>query len=341
MRFVVVCCGLIAFAGVALAAGEYQHTKDGKTMVWNSVPKAGDVSTWNGDRDAEGYATGFGTLTWYTQQRGESTLYAIYYGNMVRGKFDGQINLHVKGKTAHAFFTEGTRTSRWARGPASNWKGPHKSPELVAKETPVNAEEPRPRKDSETDRLTTAKTLPSPASAPESGSGLAVQHLRTEKAEATPAAPPVTEKRDEIVQRDAVAEKLERPEGNPGSSPAKVDGSARALVGPPSTLRANSAPDAPSASPEPSAAGANEVASAAHPAELTEAEAISLSNAEAGERGYDLVTYASPKADYSKVKGRWSIFYDKKPADPLDIDARPLIIAVEDKSKKAFITSPR
>ena len=113
-RFFLICCGLIAFAGTAFAEGEYQHTKDGKTTVWNSVPKPGDVSTWNGDRDRDGYATGFGTLTWYTQQRGESTLFGVYYGNMVRGKFEGQINLHLKGKTAHAFFAEGTRTSRWA-----------------------------------------------------------------------------------------------------------------------------------------------------------------------------------------------------------------------------------
>ena len=347
LRFLFIFCGLIALAGVALAGGEYQHTKDGKTTVWNDVPKPGDVSTWNGDRDSDGYATGFGTLTWYTQQKGESALYAVYYGNMVHGKFDGPVNLHVKGKTGHAFFTDGTRTSRWARGSAPNWKGPQKSPESVAKEAAAKAEKPAssslpPTQNAPAEhadsRGSTPKASPSMASASESSSGLAVQHLKTE---ATPAAPPVAEKRDEIVQRDAIAKKLEPPAESPASSPEKVDGSARALVGPPSALRANSRPEASAASPEPSTAQHSDVASTSGPADLTEAQAIDLANAEAGARGYDVATYASPKADYSKVKGRWSIFYDKKSADPSNGDAKPLIVTVEDKSKNAFIASPK
>ncbi len=37
---------------------------------------------------------------------------------MVRGKFDGSVNVHSNGKTQHAIFVDGKRTSRWARGPA-------------------------------------------------------------------------------------------------------------------------------------------------------------------------------------------------------------------------------
>jgi hypothetical protein len=325
MRFFLICGGLIAFAGAAFAEGEYQHTKDGKTSVWNSTPKAGDVSTWNGDRDGEGYATGFGTLTWYTQQRGESALYAVYYGNMVHGKFDGPVNLHVKGKTGHAFFTEGTRTSRWARGPAPNWKGPQKSPESIAKTSAADAGAHR----------STPKSSPSTAPTSESSSEQSAQHLKTEATQAAPLA----EKRDEEVQRDATAEKLEPSALDSAPSPAKVDGSARALVGPPSTLRANPTPDAPATTPS-SASASSELSTAEggsvpRPADLTEAQAIELANAEAGARGYDLTQYASPKADYSKVKETWSVFYDKKTADS------PLIISVEDKTKNALITSPR
>src|SRR4029077_7488928 len=65
-RFFFVCRALLVFANVALGDGTYQRTKDGKTLVWNNHPQAGDEAKWSGDRDREGYASGFGTLTWYT-----------------------------------------------------------------------------------------------------------------------------------------------------------------------------------------------------------------------------------------------------------------------------------
>ncbi len=114
-------CGVLlpVFAGVAFGQGTYQHAKDGKTIVWNNDPKPGDAAAWFGDRDIEGYATGFGTLSWYTaQQQEKSTLYARYFGRMVRGKFDGPVNVHSKGKTDHAIFVDGQRTTRWAAGRA-------------------------------------------------------------------------------------------------------------------------------------------------------------------------------------------------------------------------------
>jgi hypothetical protein len=48
--------------------GRYQRTKDGKTLVWNENPKPGDLVTWSGARDAKDYATGLGTVTWFTPQ---------------------------------------------------------------------------------------------------------------------------------------------------------------------------------------------------------------------------------------------------------------------------------
>src|SRR5438552_7897851 len=119
-RFLFVCAAFLGFASVALGEGTYQRTKDGKTVVWNADPKPGDVAAWWGDRDREGYASGFGTLTWYKTQgaTGSTEIYARYFGNMVRGKFNGAVNAHSKGKTAHAIFVDGTRTARWAAGPA-------------------------------------------------------------------------------------------------------------------------------------------------------------------------------------------------------------------------------
>ncbi len=127
-RFLFVCGALLLSASGVFADSEYQRTKDGKTMVWNNDPKPGDEATWLGDRDREGYATGFGTLTWYTTApKGESgfakpVVYARYWGNMVRGKFDGPVNAHSKGKTDYAIFVDGKRTTRWATGTAPSWR---------------------------------------------------------------------------------------------------------------------------------------------------------------------------------------------------------------------------
>src|SRR3984893_2524402 len=108
--------GLLVLATVGFAAtGEYQQTKDGRTTVWNGSPKLGESASWAGARDKEGYATGFGTITWYTA---EGKVYAMYYGNMIRGKLDGPVNAHSRGKTAHAYFADGGRETEGARGPA-------------------------------------------------------------------------------------------------------------------------------------------------------------------------------------------------------------------------------
>ena len=107
------------FAGVAFGEGTYQRTKDGKTIVWNNDPKSGDTAAWFGDRDAEGYATKVGTLTWYTSN---GAVYARYFGNVVRGKFDGMVNVHFKGRTDHAIFVDGQRTTRWAAGRAPSFR---------------------------------------------------------------------------------------------------------------------------------------------------------------------------------------------------------------------------
>ncbi|HEY6070142.1 MAG TPA: hypothetical protein VIU85_02130 [Chthoniobacterales bacterium] len=107
------------FAEIARGAGNYQPTRNGKTLVWNATPKAGDEATWSGARDREGYARGFGTLIWYTSGGADKPqLYARYWGNMDRGKFNGLVNVHSKKKTHHALFADGARLTRWAPGPS-------------------------------------------------------------------------------------------------------------------------------------------------------------------------------------------------------------------------------
>ena len=132
-RFLFVCSALLLFANVARGEGAYQRTRNGKTLVWNNHPKFGDEAAWSGSRDRGGYARGFGTLIWYTKQSlfVRPTPYARYWGNMVRGKFDGPVNVHSKGKTHYAIFADGVRTTRWATGPAPS-RGSAQPPGAVA-----------------------------------------------------------------------------------------------------------------------------------------------------------------------------------------------------------------
>jgi hypothetical protein len=92
--------GLLALLITGTAfAGRYQRTKDGRTRVWNENPKSGDLVTWSGARDAKGYATGYGTVTWFRAQNEVETGSHIarkrHYivarresGMMVQGKFE-------------------------------------------------------------------------------------------------------------------------------------------------------------------------------------------------------------------------------------------------------------
>jgi hypothetical protein len=115
LRSILFCGGLFLFASTTFAQGEYQQAKDGKTLIWNGTPKPGEIATWDGDRDKENYATGFGALTWYTPK---GTVYGLYYGNMVHGKLEGPVNVHINGRTAHAYFVDGGRATAWGRGRA-------------------------------------------------------------------------------------------------------------------------------------------------------------------------------------------------------------------------------
>src|SRR5438876_12447282 len=106
---------LLVFESAAWAEGEYQQTRDSKTMVGNSTPNPGETSSWAGGRDKENYASGFADLTWYTAN---GKVYVRYYGNMVHGKFEGAVNAHTNGRTVHAYFVDGGRVTGWARGRA-------------------------------------------------------------------------------------------------------------------------------------------------------------------------------------------------------------------------------
>jgi hypothetical protein len=127
--FVIVLLLGIAFVTRSYAGGAYQRSDDRKkTFVWNNDPQPGDTATWSGGRDAEGYATGPGTLTWSRFDRGFATGSNVavtrkripissYSGTMKRGKFNGGVTTVDRGKTYHATFVDGQRKGNWAAGP--------------------------------------------------------------------------------------------------------------------------------------------------------------------------------------------------------------------------------
>ena len=126
---------------IARGEGHYQSTRDGKTLIWNSDPKPGDVVAWSGARDRNDYAHGFGRLVWYTEEAGfdKPQLYARYWGRMVEGKLEGPVNVHSKGKTHYAIFIEGARVTGWTAGTAPS-RATARWNMMVAKRSKTNVE---------------------------------------------------------------------------------------------------------------------------------------------------------------------------------------------------------
>ena len=284
------------FAGVAFGEGTYQRTKDGKTIVWNNDPKSGDAAAWFGDRDAEGYATKVGTLTWYTSN---GAVYARYFGNMVRGKFDGMVNVHFKGRTDHAIFLDGQRTTRWAAGRAPSFRvtqQPTKpaKPERIAKapaEGPPHVREAenvqRPTSNAQRPiEATPAKELPKQQPPPAKPAATA------EPASANVSAVAEPEGRVEGPQNGREAENAQRPTSNaqgtmeePGSAMAEPEAPAE---GRPTVRETENVQRPTSNAQRPMAEPASGVAEPEAPAEgprIVQAESAFATSADGQTRG--------------------------------------------------------
>lgn len=299
---------LLLFAqGAYAAGGHYERTKDGKARIWNVSPKAGEVAAWSGDRDADGYATGYGTITWYKAHRKALTGFNLppvqyvpfvrYSGTMVRGKLEGTVETAdpADGKKFHAKFADGTRVGRWVAGPGP---GPDK------------------RRDEPVRRAELVEAAPVPAEPPPEpvASPAAAQEV---------AKPPAAE-------TETSAKVSERTTKAPASG--DMDDSLRELVGPPSLLRTKA--------DRLSQAAVTATSQTAN-ARLTSAEVIELADAEARTQGYDLGEYQRPQAHYAAASDTWSVVYDGKPADGATEAGKPFSVSVEDKTKKASVAAAR
>lgn len=323
-RFLLLGGALLLFVGAALGEGTYQTTKDGKTTVWNDRPKAGDIATWEGDRDREGYATGFGTLTWYTDRQSKSTIYARYFGNMVKGKFEGPVNAHSKGKTAHAIFSGGTRTSAWATGPAPTRSVAGKRVEPAQPEAAAAVEKAatiKPRKTARADRPKPETAAVTPMPTPP-----IVARKREEPVRAkTPAEPPAA---TPVPSPSPVAKRAPKPAGT-AKAMREADESVRSLAGPPSSLRTYPASENPAANPlDPNPP-------------LSKEEVTDLADTLARARGYNPAEYERPEPHYNSANDAWSLSYDQKPSDGAAETSKHFNVTVDGKTKRASIGSDK
>ena len=305
-RFMLAGMALLLCATSAFAGGAYQTTKDGKVTVWNDQPKSGDAAAWAGGRDRDGYATGFGTLTWYVERQNRSTVYARYFGKMVRGKFEGPVNAHSKKKTAHALFTEGSRTSPWARGPAPsrNLAGSRAEPTM-----PANAENTEAR-----DEAPAERARPEPQPAKPSATPPVVARKRVEPAPVkTPHPPPAARPAPAPVAKQT-------PKSMRGA-----DDSVRSLVGPPSSLRSSPAAETPAATPFDS-----------NPP-LSRDEVIDLADTVARAHGYSTSEYERSEVQHLEASDTWSLSYDQKPGEGMAETGKHFSVTVDGKTKKASI----
>jgi ketosteroid isomerase-like protein len=154
IRSLFLCGALVLFGSIAYAAGSYQRTRDGQTLIWRDVPERGEEATWSGKRDKDGFATGSGVLTWYKVQpsivTGSNILdtrrYLIlinhYSGTMVRGKFQGAVD-YAEGNGKGSQETSGNRANRPSRGQkATRTRTPRLKASPTPEQTPTPFSEP-------------------------------------------------------------------------------------------------------------------------------------------------------------------------------------------------------
>lgn len=120
--------------------------------MWNSFPQFNETASWTGHRDNDGYAIGYGTVTWFKSERSivtgsnipaptkSSIVVGRYSGRMVRGKFQGQVaRIDPNGRVFHSAFVNGSKTSNWIEGApgSANQESIQPAPKIAGKTEPV------------------------------------------------------------------------------------------------------------------------------------------------------------------------------------------------------------
>jgi hypothetical protein len=144
--------GVVLFVHAAIAESGYRFTTGHKTRVWIDLPGQDNTLTWSGDKDAEGYATGHGSLTFYRADfsrrvtgssipTGRPVMVRKLTGTMTKGKFEGVVVMNsAAGAITHVKFAHGVASGEWREGDAPE----PKAKAVVQRSTPTqeNPSEP-------------------------------------------------------------------------------------------------------------------------------------------------------------------------------------------------------
>jgi hypothetical protein len=311
MHFLFVCSALLLLASSASADSLYQRTKDKKTLVWNNFPEPGETVTWAGGRDKDGYASGEGTVTWYSIEPKSPSSFRLpffknaiairYSGKMVRGKLDGPVVTVRANRTFHGTFVNGDKIGNWVVGPAPS---PSRTAMASATATPD-----QPRKEA-----MRQETVVEPPAAGPMPTPVPAQPTNQDVAKPSPA-----EKRNEQTA--------------PGPSATKTPAdSTRSIIGAPSSLRTRDAGE-PSSQPPVASPSASPV--------LTLSAVIELADAKVRAEGYRLDDYWLPRVRYAPENDTWSLLYEPKSNDAMGDAGKPLNVGVEDKTKKISVPAKK
>ena len=222
-----VCIALLLLAH-SVSGGVYQRTKDGKTLVWNNYPGPNDRAVWSGKRDAQGYAIGNGTLTWYTTSEKFQTgshlpasrhavVVSRYTGKMVRGKLDGAVlNVESDGKQRQLKFVNGIKVQdRLAAVAMSDQRdderlyatdaiAPASSPSPTEKTAP-KADQPKKRSPEKMEEAP-AEGPPEPKVDPSPSPEKPTLEIASLKPSGPAAAPPTSDEIDSVVKDRIIAD---------------------------------------------------------------------------------------------------------------------------------------
>lgn len=378
LRAVFVCLFSLLIVSIAYGDGAYQRARDRKTIIWNNSPEPGDTAVWTGERDQDDYATGEGSVTWYSRKRSNVTgsnipqdrfeIVGRYSGNMVRGKLEGVVTTwNTSGKTLKASFADGRRVSDWGdKAPASQKKtktsaeaesAPESTNQLLTATKTSNDEKiPKQNKGKGSGEMIGAPEQVQPLSVPPSGRqppALVDQRASPDSpAEGPPeeTSPPNRKMPASTVSKTAPTQtktqsvKTAAKSASGASVPA---GSPAANASPvDNSLRSLIAPPTSlrerattEGTPPPAFTPATEKIPSPPPGpQLTAAEATALADIEARTWGYDLGEYQLPTSEYNAAGARWYVVYETKNAEGKTNSGKHFSVTIDDKTKKAEIT---
>jgi hypothetical protein len=113
---------LLAISSGSVLAGIYQRTRHTHILVWNDQPTSFQEVTWSGGKDAAGYASGYGTVTWFAPDKPPTT------GSSLPSRRKMVVVRSVTGTMEHGKFVDSTNAKNLTAGSGSRERKEKPSP---------------------------------------------------------------------------------------------------------------------------------------------------------------------------------------------------------------------